>query len=204
MTGCVPCGRNFHEECEKGCKKCHGKKKGEAASLLFEKTDKSVSGNDTVGTPSSSSRKSKVRDLKDEKSTGRKRAARLYPISKDDPCEWMGLKNCGGGRRPVVGCYDGRQQERHHGPVKKTTRNEEGNVHRICEPCHIHWHELNDLIYDEREYNSLPHDPITASPEEIFKNRLMWESGEMGRKFELASSKNHQKFRERQLQESDS
>lgn len=183
MAGCVSCGRGFHEECLTQCKKCHPDE--------YKVERKEVAEN--TGETSKSSRKSKVRDLKDEKSTGRKRAARLYPIDKDSPCEWLGLKNCGGGRRPIIGCLDGKQQERHHGPVKKTTRNEEGNVHRICEPCHVHWHELNDLIYDETEYNSLPHDPIPASTEEILKNYLSWKSGEMGRKFELASSKNREK-----------
>lgn len=179
MTGCAACGRGFHEECLPGCIKCHPKEE----ELVSRETS------------SESSRKSKRdEDLKDEKSTGRKRAARLYPLDKDAPCEWMGLKNCGGGRRPIIGCYDGKQQERHHGPVKKTTRNEEGNVHRICEPCHIHWHELNDLVYDEGEYNSLPHAPVSASTKEIFENVLKWKSGEMGRLYELASSKNREKY----------
>lgn len=182
---CAACGRGFHRECEQGCKHCHPKDKES------KKSSKIVI----------SSRKSKVKDLKDEKSTGRKRAANLYPIDKENPgpCEWKGLKNCGGGRRPIIGCVNGFQQERHHGPVKKTTRNEEGNVHRICERCHVHWHEMNDLIYNEQEYNSLPHDPVAASDLELMQDELAWKSGEMGKKYELASSKNREKGRAKKL-----
>jgi len=143
------------------------------------------------------SRKSKVRDLKDEKSTGRKRAAQLYPIDSNLDCEWRGKKNCGGGRRPIVGCLNGKQQDRHHGPVKRPTRNEEGNVHRICKACHVHWHEMNDLIYTESDYNNLPHDPVEATDVEIMAELVKWKSGEMGRLYELASSQNAKKFREK-------
>lgn len=141
-------------------------------------------------------RKSAKENLRDPKSTGRKRAAVLYPIDNDSPCEWRGKRNCGGGLRPVVGCYDGTQQHRHHGPVKDTTRNELGNVHRICSSCHVHWHELNDLIYDEKKYNLLPHQPEIAEDKEIIENVIAWKSGAMGKQFELASSKNLEKHRE--------
>lgn len=183
---CVACGRGFHKECLRGCKKCHSKKSEE-----FEQP-RTLQSN-------GKNRKSKVHGLKDEKSTGRKRAANLYPIDKEADCEWQGKKNCGGGRRPIVGCLNGKQVDRHHGPVKKTTRNELGNVHRICKDCHNHWHELNDLIYDEAEYNNLPHDPVAASNEEIVQTFLKWQSGEMGRQFELASSKNREKGRAKNL-----
>jgi hypothetical protein len=181
---CTPCGRGFHHECltKKGCRKCHPKDKEEVVVVVAGTT----------------SRKSKL-DLKDEKSTGRKRAAQLYPITKGDPCEWRGRKNCGGGRRPIVGCVNGIQVDRHHGPVKKTTRNEEGNVHRLCKDCHNHWHELNDLIYNEQEYNNLPHDPVAASDQELADNALAWITGKMGEKYELASSKNREKGRARNL-----
>src|SRR5687767_4378746 len=51
--------------------------------------------------------------LKDQQSTGRKRAARLYPLNPDASCEWRGLKNAGGGQFPIVGCNSGVQQARH-------------------------------------------------------------------------------------------
>lgn len=175
-----PCTRGFHDECihKKGCKKCHSEDTPVAVSI------------------SAPERKSKV-DLKDVHSTGRKRAAVLYPIDKEADCEWQGKKNCGGGRRPIIGCLEGKQIDRHHGPVKLPIRNEEGNVHRICKACHVHWHELNDLIYNEKEYNLLPHNPVEASQTEIALNIVKWQSGEMGREFELASSQNKAKFRER-------
>jgi hypothetical protein len=169
----VPCGRGFHKECLKGCKKCH---EDENEILILN--------------PGSRKKGNKADGLKDPLSTGRKRAAELYPLDKEAPCEWRNRKGCGGGKRPIVGCVDGKQVARHHGPVKDTTRNHEGNVHRICTRCHNHWHELNDLVYDEREYALLPHDPIAAEPDELIADEMAWRMGDMGRKYELASSKN--------------
>jgi len=170
---CVACGRGFHKECVKGCKKCHGKEDKVRASIEVHRK-----------------KGSKADGLKDPLSTGRKRAAELYPLDAESHCEWRNLRNCGGGKRPIIGCVNGKQQARHHGPVKDTTRNSEGNVHRICNRCHNHWHELNDLIYNEREYALLPHDPSPAGPEELVDDELAWKMGVMGRKYELASSKN--------------
>lgn len=185
---CLPCGRGFHLECRK-CKKgkCHKEKEidhGPSENVYAESND------------SPQRRKSARENLRDPKSTGRKRAARLYPLDRGAPCEWRGLRNCGGGLRPIIGCLDGNQQHRHHGPVKETTRNELGNVHRICDDCHVHWHELNDLIYDEAQFNLLPHQPIPATELDIVQNQLDWKSGEMGRKFQLASTQNHAKHKE--------
>lgn len=174
---CSACGRGFHKECLKGCKKCHPKE--EAVITISGKTS---DGPRLHG--------STAKDLKDPKSTGRKRAAKLYPLDPSAPCEWRGKKNCGGGKRPIIGCLDGMQKHRHHGPVKDTTRNHEGNVHRICTSCHNHWHELNDLVYDPQQFALLPHDPEVATAEEIVRNVLEWTTGEMGKKYELASSRN--------------
>ena len=172
---CVPCGRGFHHECIKGCKKCHKKDKARPVAVV-EGTTRVHGGT--------------AKDLKDPKSTGRKRAAALYPLAKDLPCEWRNKKNCGGGKRPIIGCVDGLQQHRHHGPVKDTTRNYEGNVHRICTRCHNHWHELNDLVYEERAYAMLPHDPLEAAVEELVTDEMEWRTGMMGTRFKLASSMN--------------
>lgn len=181
MTNCVPCGRGFHKECRKGCKKCHPE-----VELEVEEGETSPS----VAKEIKARKKGATRDgLKDPQSTGRKRAARLYPLDKEAECEWRSQKNCGGGRVPIVGCLGGLQEARHHGPVKNTTRNHNGNVHRICTRCHNHWHELNDLVYDEKDYAILPHDPMPATDEEIAHEELLWFTGEKGKKFELASSK---------------
>lgn len=190
---CLACGRGFHREClhKKGCSKCHPKGEGSIV-VPGESENRTGSNEQTTDQP----RVPKRANLKDPESTGRKRAAKLYPIENGAACEWQRKKNCGGGRRPIIGCYDGIQQHRHHGPVKRTTRNELGNVHRICDDCHVHWHELNDLIYDETEYGLLPHDPIPATDEEVIKNVLEWKTGEMGKKFQLASTQNLKKFKE--------
>ena len=85
--------------------------------------------------------------LKDQQSTGRKRAARLYPLDRSAACEWRDKVNCGGGSNPIKGCDDGVQLNRHHGPDKNTLNNDEGNVHRICAHCHNRWHAANDPDY---------------------------------------------------------
>lgn len=175
---CHSCGRNFHAECLIGCSKCHPEPEEE---IEFLKEDSALNGS----TPTPKERKTLI----DPASTGRKRAAKLYPLDPEKDCDWRGKKNCGGGRRPIVGCPDGKQKHRHHGPVKNTTYNHLGNVHRICHNCHVRWHELNDLIYDESDYNILPHDPIPATMEEIVENELKWSSGRMKSEFELKSSR---------------
>lgn len=182
---CLSCLRGWHAECLKGCKKCHTK-------------DDIPVADDQQGELEPAVRKmgGTREKLKDPQSTGRKRAARLYPIENGMACEWRKLKNCGGGRHPVIGCLDGIARDRHHGPVKNVTRNHAGNVHRICSTCHQHWHELNDLVYDEKDYALLPHDPMPATDEEIAKNFLAWKTGEMGRLYKLASSENKKKFKE--------
>lgn len=174
---CVACGRGFHKECLIGCKKCHAKVQEPIVVSGKTEVKKRLHG-------------STAKDLKDPKSTGRKRAAILFPLDDTASCEWQGKKNCGGGKRPIIGCLDGMQKHRHHGPVKDTTRNHEGNVHRICTSCHNHWHELNDLQYDANTFSLLPHDPQEATVDELLKDRGSWVSGEMGRRFELASSRN--------------
>lgn len=202
MSACVSCGRGFHRECHRCSKgKCHPELESATSVLLINGEGTEIEEENEPNQEKPKKRKSARENLKDPKSTGRKRAAQLYPIDSDAACEWRGFRNCGGGRRPIIGCLDGSQTHRHHGPVKETTRNELGNVHRICHDCHNHWHELNDLVYDEREFNLLPHQPVPATDQEIVKNILDWKSGEMGRRFELASSKNAAKFRKSILED---
>ena len=104
--------------------------------------------------------------LKDQQSTGRKRAAKMYPLDKDADCEWNKQKNCGGGKNPIVGCLEGKQQARHHGPDKNTLNNDFGNVHRICHSCHNNWHAANDEGY---VWGSVypTHSPVEANFVEI-------------------------------------
>lgn len=112
--------------------------------------------------------------LRDQQSTGRKRAAVKYPLDRDASCEWQGLLCAGGGSAPIVGCLDGKQQARHHGPDKNTLNNDLGNVHRICHACHNRWHARNDEGY---QWGSTykPHDPSKkASDEEIWSAEREW------------------------------
>lgn len=170
---CLACGRGFHEECDTECESCHP----EPELVIVEKKG--------VGRPLKS-----PEDMKDRKSTGRKRAALLYPIDLSRACEWRGLKNCGGGTNPIVGCLKGFQTDRHHGPIKDPFHNEIGNVHRICKPCHNHWHEINDLVYNEEVFATTKHEPEDATEEELVINAMMWKNGLMSSQYTLASSRN--------------
>lgn len=156
--GCRSCGRGFHNECELGCEICHEP---------VDRAIKSITGH-SRGAPTKDPDK-----VSDVLSTGRKRAAQLYPIFKDKPCEWQGQKDCGGGQ-PIIGCIDGLQIDRHHGPVKNPLRNEPGNVHRICKFCHNRWHAVNDPIYNEEEYDKTTHSPEPADELELLANKAYW------------------------------
>ena len=189
---CLECRRGLHEECDTECEECHPATE-EAEDLNLQE--------DPV-------------EYKDVHSTGRKRAAMLYPIychncnqpttridkasgqcscsesdKTTDPCEWRGLKNCGGGTRPIVGCIQGSQRDRHHGPLKNTLRNEIGNVHRICAECHQRWHMLNDPDYIEERASFQTHSPEPATIEELLANNIDWDTGVMKAKYNLKSNK---------------
>lgn len=95
----------------------------------------------------------------DSQSSGRKDAAKLYPLNSEAPCEWAGKANVGGNDFPILGCLEGKQQARHHGPDKNVQNNEQGNVHRICHYCHYRWHAKNDKTYDWNRGIYPPHEP---------------------------------------------
>lgn len=192
---CIDCGRGWHDTCwdEEGCEACHPST--QSVPFIEDKKEET-----------------ELKEYKDRSSTGRHRAAVMYPIicrtcnspttktNKDeaacncdnrvtDPCEWQGKKNCGGGVNPIVGCKNGSQEHRHHGPIKDPLRNEVGNVHRICSTCHNRWHMINDLYYIPAVAETQKHDPIQASEDDINIYEMMWQSGEMKRKFNLKNSK---------------
>lgn len=118
-----------------------------------------------------------ISEYKDPVSTGRKRAAEMYPIDPGMVCEWANLRYAGGGVVPIVGCVGRPATDRHHGPDKNTMNNAPGNVHRICSFCHNTWHGVNDPHYGERPEHTKPfipagqyklHDGETkATPQEI-------------------------------------
>lgn len=159
---CIACGRGFFDECysptedNKPCGMLEESATGALTEgLVWQKDDNEVS---------------------DPKSTGRKRAAKLYPLDRDKPCEWKGLKFAGGGK-PIIGCVNGLQRQRHHGPNKDTLDNSPGNVHRICDNCHARWHTINDDGYDWNEEDRMPHDPETfASVDDLAQNEIYWAS----------------------------
>lgn len=112
--------------------------------------------------------------LKDQQSTGRKRAAVMYPLDEMAVCEWAKCKFAGGGKHPIIGCPGNLQKARHHGPDKNTLNNEKGNVHRICVHCHNRWHTKNDPDYDPENIGKA-HDPDTkATFDEIAHNEVYW------------------------------
>lgn len=104
-------------------------------------------------------RRTSKRNAGDSQSAGRKEAAREFPLDNEAPCEWQGLSNCGGGDYPVLGCLEGKQEARHHGPDKDVHNNTVGNVHRICHYCHYRWHAKNDPTYDWNRGVYPPHGP---------------------------------------------
>ena len=175
MEICVNCLVGFHLSClTKSCDcalKAH--QLSQQSSPTESYTDEQVSINSGNDTRESASRsrsgvRSGKRDaaLKDQQSTGRKRAARMYPLDREASCEWKGLSNCGGGLKPILGCFDGKQQARHHGPDKSVSNNEEGNVHRICHCCHYRWHAANNKEYDWNNTLVNSHAPIPQSEQE--------------------------------------
>jgi hypothetical protein len=101
-----------------------------------------------------------ISEYKDPLSTGRKRAATMYPIAAGQVCEWANLKRAGGGVVPIVGCLGRPASDRHHGPDKNTMNNAADNVHRICDYCHNTWHALNDPHYGDRPDHTQPFIPI--------------------------------------------
>ena len=87
--------------------------------------------------------------FKDPISTGRKRAAVMYPISVGQICDWAWHKQCGGGVEPIIGCAGRPATNIHHGPDKSTFNNDrESNISIICTFCHNRWHVANDKYYE--------------------------------------------------------
>ena len=134
---CVSCLRGFHDECD-NCTNCHTKAEIPVTEITFkqetEKTDELQWQKDDV-------------NVRDPQSTGRKRAAKLFPLDSSLKCEWSDASEDnpkGGGERPIREGCSNFQQARHHGPDKNTLNNSEGNVHRICHHHHVKWHWDND------------------------------------------------------------
>lgn len=169
MSVCGMCAAGLHSSCIPPCR-CKDnnhdysyKESNEPETQESDNSDSRYSRTYLVG-----GRRSGKRDavLKDQQSTGRKRAARLYPLNREAPCEWQGKSNCGGGPKPIVGCQNGLQEARHHGPDKSVSNNEVGNVHRICHSCHYRWHAANDDTYDWNKTEIYVHNPREQTEKE--------------------------------------
>lgn len=173
---CPPCQVGLHSSCQKISCDCsmeiHLQQESDpsltSSDLVDDEDLEEVRGSLLTNAKHGSGTRRQKRDatLKDQQSTGRKRAARLYPLNPDAKCEWAGLANCGGGTRPIVGCVNGKQQSRHHGPDKSTSNNEEGNVHRICHRCHNRWHAANNKEYDWTSTTVNSHNPRSQTSSE--------------------------------------
>jgi len=185
---CGPCAVGYHWECVEptGDGMCHC-----TAVVAESPVDVGL----VLGSGEVKERGGQIKsfaDVKDLESTGRKRAAKLFPIPKEgEPtyplaCEWRGLLQAGGGIIPIVGCMDGFAKAIHHGPDKNTLSNFVGNVHRICATCHNRWHTINDQYYSgERpsgdvpylplgEYDVLPHYLHRATKDHVAASEVAW------------------------------
>lgn len=164
---CLGCRSGFHNECDTFWVEdttecgCGGAvvftATGEVKSNKEESSD-SV-GNDSGYVADGYEGTKDLESYKDPLSTGRKRAAAMYPIATGQVCEWAGLARAGGGIIPIVGCVGRAASDRHHGPDKNTMNNAPDNVHRICDHCHNTWHALNDPGYGERPDHTKPFIP---------------------------------------------
>jgi hypothetical protein len=155
MATCTPCLMNLHLNCLEAPCRCVTCFPTEGHPEVEDEEDQRPS----AGGKSRTRRLKRDDALKDQQSTGRKRAARLFPLDREAPCEWRGLTNCGGGTHPINGCIEGTQQARHHGPDKSVSNNESGNVHRICHRCHNRWHAANNKEYNWNNTTPNPHQP---------------------------------------------
>lgn len=156
---CLPCGREFHDECNNGTV---------FGVCCCEPNNTDMDNKETTASKPDAKSDNRRRD-EVSVSAGRKRAARDYDIDPTVPCDWRGRLNCGGGFKPVPGCIAGFQTDRHHGPDKNTTNNSSENIHLICKPCHNLWHRRNDPLYGE---NKCPdgiqsHEPKWATETEL-------------------------------------
>ncbi len=121
----------------------------------------------------------------DPKSTGRKIAVQVKPITQGFFCDWAGLKYAGGGVYPIVGCIPNKNlaKQVHHGPNKDTMDNRPENLHRVCNDCHGRWHTLNDPTYapdvpgttwlPQGEFK-YPDYETKATVEELARNESYW------------------------------
>lgn len=183
MPRCVACLQGLTWECENNCAtstntQVHNEEDTDEEQVVVDDIEEDSSITSEIDDfepngPVVQIRTHNDNNLKDQQSTGRKRAAKMYPLDRSANCEWYRQKNCGGGHKPIVGCVNGKQQARHHGPDKNTLNNDYGNVHRICHTCHNRWHTENDEDYVWAS-NQPPHEPCACEMVDLGLNELYW------------------------------
>jgi len=170
---CLPCRMQQHLECNEWQYQV-----GECCCAIYGKESDASDNSQRTGARDGMVWSKDDSLIRDAKSTGRKRAAGIFPLDATSDCEWLSLSFAGGGLYPIFGCQDGKQQHRHHGPNLSTLDNREGNVHRICTTCHNTWHTNNDAFI--KEYDDLTvwaeHDHITKYGEEELARVLLYGS----------------------------
>lgn len=155
VSPCIACANGFYLECLTpidGDIPC-----GTVVKVTFTVDDERAGLRDRGGqikTPEA---------ITDVQSTGRKRAALMFPIEENEVCEWAGLLNAGGGVNAIIGCVDNMATAIHHGPDKNTLNNKRENIHKICAFCHNYWHAQNDQYYGERPVGTEPFIPLDGS-----------------------------------------
>lgn len=174
MAKCIDCAEGFPELCQLGG--CQSE--AEITSLEGLIASGGFSAVDEVKKKPRDSRRGKNdMNLKDPQSTGRHRAVSIHgKANPEEPCEWLGLANCGGGSFPILGCDSGVQENLHHGPDKNTLNNERINIHKICSQCHNRWHTMNDPDYAWDGHHPIhaprkPNDSDFKIDKERWKNR---------------------------------
>lgn len=175
MAMCLECASGFPELCENDepCAKAELGSSGSLSDLLAGEGFSEVEPKKKLR---DSRRKKNDMNLKDPQSTGRHRAVTIHgKANPEEPCEWRGLANCGGGRYPILGCDGGVQENLHHGPNKNTLNNERENIHKICSQCHNRWHTLNDVDYEWDGHHEL-HSPRPPTKEDIELDAKRWKT----------------------------
>lgn len=166
MSMCPMCIAGLPSSCLTGSCDSTPEEPTETSSLIQLRIENTDDSDGDVRASHRSTRSRSRRAAGDSQSSGRKEAAKRFPLNEDAPCEWAGLANCGGNTHPILGCLEGKQQARHHGPEKNVQNNEEGNVHRICHYCHYRWHAKNDPSYDWNAGIYEAHQPRPMTAEE--------------------------------------
>ncbi len=173
---CIECMRGFHSVCGEPC--CCSESKPTVDVELPDVSDEPEEWRISSG---GAKRGKRDAALKDQQSTGRKRAAQMLPLDRDDLCMWHDASPTnpkGGGVFPIVFGCENKQNARHHGPDKNTLNNDLENLNAICHWHHNNWHAMNDPVY-------IPGNPIMFQVSDEIKRdptKIKWWGPKPGEK----------------------